>query len=52
MGFGPIFDLAHFNFGPYRNLAHFGPSLRKSGGATGQAALPIPTPLNSRQVAA
>ena len=40
-----IFDLAHLNFGPYRNRAYVavGPSLKKSGRATGQAALPIPT---------
>ena len=32
-------------------MAHFGSLLRKSGRATGQAALPIPTPLTNTHLA-
>ena len=40
----PTVYLAHLSYVPHGNMAHFGPLVRKSGRATGQAALPIPTP--------
>ena len=38
----PNVYLAHKSYGPQGNMAHFGPLLRKSGRATGQAAVPNP----------